>query len=80
LIIYNIGIKFLVGHKVTGGSNNGTHGSVNVAPVKGGDPIVLTADHILVSTGRRPYTDKLGAKEIGVAFDDKSRIIINSHF
>lgn len=49
-------------------------------PVKGGDSQVLTADHILVSTGRRPYTDKLGAKEIGLIFDDKQRVVINHHF
>lgn len=31
-----IGIKFLVGHKVTGGQNNGTSGSLTVESVKGG--------------------------------------------
>ena len=30
------GLDILTGHKVTGGTNNGTFGTVNVEPVKGG--------------------------------------------
>jgi dihydrolipoamide dehydrogenase len=41
---------------VTGGKNNGTSGEVSVQPVKGGDALKLSADHILISTGRRPFT------------------------
>lgn len=33
-----------------------------------------------MSTGRRPYTDNLGAKEIGVKIDDKGRIATKEHF
>lgn len=40
----------------------------------------MEADHILISTGRRPYTENLGAREVGVQFDDKSRIVIDKHF
>ena len=78
-ILTKQGIKFLVGHKVTGGKNNGTSGEVTVQPVKGGNTINLSADHILISTGRRPFTANLGAKvhfapfkhlqEIGVELD-----------
>ena len=47
---------------MTGGKNNGTSGEVAIQPVKGGDAITLSADHILISTGRRPFTQNLGAK------------------
>lgn len=57
----------------------GTHGSVVVEPVKGGDSQTLEADHILVSTGRRPYVDGLNAKEVGIVFDNKGRIATNGH-
>ncbi|EAR94529.2 dihydrolipoyl dehydrogenase (macronuclear) [Tetrahymena thermophila SB210] len=73
------GLQILTGHKVVSGQNFGTHGSVVVEPVKGGPSQTFEADHILVSTGRRPYVDGLNAKEIGIEFDNKNRIITNSH-
>src|SRR5262249_49290962 len=30
--------------------------------------------------GRRPYTDGLGAREIGVGFDDRGRITVDDHY
>ena len=38
------------------------------------------ADVVLVSVGRRPHAEGLGAREIGVAFDDRGRILVNAHF
>ena len=38
------------------------------------------ADKVLVATGRRPVTDGLGLKEIGVATDDKGFVKTNDHF
>ena len=35
---------------------------------------------MLVSTGRRPFTQNLGAKEIGVEIDNKGRIVTKGHF
>jgi len=37
-------------------------------------------DVVLVAVGRRPYTEGLGAKEIGVALDDRGRIRVDNHF
>jgi len=37
----------------------------------------IDADVVLVAIGRRPYADGLGAREIGVAFDDRGRITVN---
>jgi len=50
------GLKFLTGHKVTGGQNHGDRATISVEPVKGGDAITLEADNVLVATGRRPFT------------------------
>ena len=35
---------------------------------------------ILVSVGRRPYTDSLGLKEVGVAVDNKGRVEVDDEF
>ncbi|MGA0242573.1 MAG: FAD-dependent oxidoreductase, partial [Candidatus Marinamargulisbacteria bacterium] len=42
--------------------------------------IELTANIALVSIGRRPNTDHLGAAAIGLALDDRGRIDINDNF
>ena len=68
-ILTKQGITILTGHKVVSGKNNGNSGEVTVEPVKGGDKITLSADHILVSTGRKPHTDKLGLENAGVKVD-----------
>ena len=39
-----------------------------------------TADVLLVAVGRRPYTDGLGAREAGIAMDDRGRIAVNQRF
>ncbi|CAD8128596.1 unnamed protein product [Paramecium sonneborni] len=79
-ILIKQGIKFLIGHKVLGGKNLGNGAEVTIEPVKGGDKITLTADHVLVSTGRRPYTQGLNAESIGVKLDNRGRIQIGHNF
>ncbi len=38
------------------------------------------ADVLLVAIGRRPYTEGLGAREAGVAFDDRGRIVVDAEY
>lgn len=76
-ILTKQGIKILTSHKVTGGKNHGTYGEVTIEPVKGGEKQVLKADHILVATGRKPHTEKLGLDRAGVKVDEKGRVIVN---
>jgi dihydrolipoamide dehydrogenase len=78
-ILTKQGIKILTSHKVVGGKNHGTYGEVTIEPVKGGERQVLKADHILVSTGRKPHTDKLGLDRAGIKVDEKGRVIVNDH-
>lgn len=35
---------------------------------------------MLIATGRRPFTDKLGCENVGLKIDNKGRIEINHHF
>ncbi|CAJ0761814.1 13586_t:CDS:2, partial [Entrophospora sp. SA101] len=53
---------------------------VNVEASNGGTQESLEADVVLVSIGRRPYTEKLGLENVGIDVDDKGRIKIDSHF
>ncbi|WP_022868156.1 dihydrolipoyl dehydrogenase family protein [Schaalia vaccimaxillae] len=39
----------------------------------------VTADELLVATGRTPNTDGLGLEEAGVSVDDRGFIIVNEH-
>ncbi len=40
----------------------------------------IECDYVLVSTGRRPYTENLGLKEAGIETDKLGRIPVDSHF
>jgi len=37
-------------------------------------------DVLLVAVGRRPYTDGLGAREVGVELDDRGRIVVDERY
>lgn len=69
-------MKILTSHKVVSGKNHGTYGEVIIEPVKGGEQQVLKAEHILVSTGRKPHTDGLNLDKAGVKIDEKGRVIV----
>ncbi len=45
-----------------------------------GKTSTIEADVVLVSVGRRAHTDALGAREIGVAFDERQRVVVNERF
>lgn len=40
----------------------------------------LECDVLLVSVGRRPFTNNLGLEELGIEKDEKGRIPVNSRF
>ena len=73
------GFTFHIGTKVTAVDTKGAKVKVS-AQGPDGQTLVLEGDHVLVSIGRRPYSEGLGAKEAGVAFDDKGRIQVDGDF
>ncbi|PYK58651.1 MAG: dihydrolipoyl dehydrogenase [Verrucomicrobia bacterium] len=72
------GIKFHLETKVTGVKveNGGAIASAD----KGNEKLTFEADKVLVSVGRRPFSEGLGAEKVGVEFDEKKRIKIDKHF
>jgi dihydrolipoamide dehydrogenase len=51
-----------------------------VTATKDGQEVKFEADKVLVSVGRRPFSDGLGAENAGVEFDEKKRIKVDKHF
>ncbi len=53
---------------------------VTATATKGKEELKFDADKVLVSVGRRPFSEGLGAEKAGVEFDEKKRIKIDKHF
>ncbi|MEM9107752.1 MAG: FAD-dependent oxidoreductase, partial [Pseudomonadota bacterium] len=45
-----------------------------------GDAETISADVVLVATGRKPYTEGLGLEKAGVVLDKQGRVQIDHHF
>jgi dihydrolipoamide dehydrogenase len=73
------GFTFHFSTKVTGVKTT-AKGAVVACTDKDGKALELTGDAVLVAIGRRPYADGSGAKEAGVAFDGKGRIVVDAHW
>jgi len=72
-ILQKQGIKIEVGAKVTGF----TKGVLTAE--RDGKKLEFPADKVLVSVGRRPYTDGLGLEKAGVQLDEKKRVKVDGH-
>src|SRR5213080_840570 len=56
------------------------NGRATVIASKDKEELKFEADKVLVSVGRRPVSDGLGAQKVGVEFDEKKRIKVDEHF
>jgi len=74
------GMQFKLGTKVTEAKANKSAVSLTVEPAQGGDAETLKAETVLLSVGRRPFTDGLGLEEIGVTRDNRGFITVDSHY
>ena len=74
------GFAFKLGHKVTAAAASASGVSLTVEPAVGGAAETLAADVVLVAIGRVPNTEGLGAKEAGIALDERGRVVIDDHF
>lgn len=74
------GLKFLLGTKVLGAQRSGNNVTVSVENAKSGEKQDISCDALLVSVGRRPYTEGLGLEAVGIVKDDKGRVPVNANF
>jgi dihydrolipoamide dehydrogenase len=56
------------------------NGRATVTATKDGQEVKFDADKVLVSVGRRPFSDGLGAEKLGIELDEKKRITVDKHF
>ncbi len=73
------GIAFKLGMKVTGVEKLKSKLKLSMQPAAGGDAETLDADIVLLSIGRRPYTQGLGLETVGVV-PDRRGMIANEHY
>nr|XP_014088431.1 dihydrolipoyl dehydrogenase, mitochondrial [Bactrocera oleae] len=74
------GLKFLLGTKVLAAQRSGNNVTVSVENAKSGEKQDISCDALLVSVGRRPYTEGLGLDAVGIVKDDKGRLPVNANF
>jgi dihydrolipoamide dehydrogenase len=77
-ILTKQGIKFKMGSKVNSVKTNGTGILINFTDVKTSKAESLEFDKVLVSVGRKPYTEGLNLTKVGIKKDSKGRIEVNS--
>jgi dihydrolipoamide dehydrogenase len=56
------------------------NGRATTTATKGNEELNFDADKVLVSVGRKPFSEGLGAETVGVEFDAKKRIKVDKHF
>tara|TARA_B100001057_G_scaffold76932_1_gene71686 strand:- start:3140 stop:4546 length:1407 start_codon:yes stop_codon:yes gene_type:complete len=76
-ILSKQGINFKMGSKVESVEDKGKCVLISYTNVKNSKKEVLEVDKVLVSVGRKPYTEGLNLSKIGVKKDSKGRIEVN---
>jgi dihydrolipoamide dehydrogenase len=71
--------NFKMKTKVTGAVKSADGVTLTLEPAAGGASEELTADVVLVATGRRPYTEGLGLQELGVEME-RGMVKTDHHF
>lgn len=74
------GLEFKLTHKCLGAKKSGSGMLVEAEDLKTGAKITLECDKILVSTGRKPYSDGLGLESLGIERDKLGRVPVSDHY
>jgi len=77
-ILSKQGIKFKMGSKVESVEDQEDSVKISYTNVKNAKKEVLEFEKVLVSVGRKPYTEGLNLSKIGVKKDSKGRIEVNN--
>ncbi len=79
-ILTKQGIKFLLENKVTSVKNKNNQVLVDFVDNKTNKKSSLECDKVLVSVGRKPYTEGLNLTKLGIKKDKAGRIEVNKNF
>jgi len=77
-ILTKQGIKFKMGSKVNSVKSKGNSVAINYIDIKDSKVSMIEVDKVLVSVGRKPYTEGLNLSKVGIKKDDKGRIEVNN--
>lgn len=72
------GMKFMLSTGVQSVERNGDSVKIT-AKDKKGEEVSVEGDYVLVSVGRKPYTEGLGLENAGVELDERGRVKVNDH-
>ena len=73
-----LGFEFFLKHKVTAVERKGKEVTVSAENSKN-ETISIKGDYVLVSIGRKPYTDGLNAAAAGVKINEKGQVEVDEH-
>ena len=79
-ILEKQGFNFMLSTKVLKAEKTANKVKLTISGVGDSKESTLTCDTVLVSVGRRPNSDGLGAKDAGIILDDRGRITVDAHF
>ena len=74
------GMNFKFSTKVTGAEKVRGGVELSLEPAAGGDAEKLKANVVLVSIGRRPFTEGLGLEEVGVSVDNRGFVPVDDDY
>lgn len=74
------GMNFMTSTKVTGSKVDANGVEIEFENLKDNSKGTLRGDVVLVSTGRRPFTQGLGCEDVGIAKDQQGRIQVDNHY
>ena len=74
------GLTFVMGAAVQGVEALKTKAKVTYKTKKKDEEVTIDADVVLVATGRKPYTDGLGLKDLGVEVSDRGMVKTDDHW
>jgi len=77
-ILSKQGIKFKMGSKVESVKDQGKSVKISYTNVKNSKKEILEVEKVLLSVGRKPYTEGLNLSKVGVKKDSKGRIEVNN--
>ncbi len=74
------GMKFIMGAAVQSAKKKGQKAEITYKLRKDDSEHSMTADTVLLATGRRPYVDGLGLAELGVEMTERGQIKTNARY
>ncbi len=72
------GVQIYTAARVESVSAQG-NGTIAVTVDRGGEQISIAATHLLIATGRRGRTQRLGLEQIGVETDAQGKVVVNEY-